>query len=734
MYKRENKLGISLIVLVITILVMIILAGVVVVSLQKNNPIEKAKEATFKQDMASIGEELEMFCVNAKAQDGNFDKVTLNASKKNLDYNTKKDSAKNIYEIIPSLGGSKYKNQIEVIAGNLFYKTPNKKEIPWLRELGIHYIGIVTGTVKIEGDTLIGVSNDYVNTGTFIIPNTVKKIAPGAFAGCEDIYDVIIPEGITEIPDNCFRNCSNLASVQIPSTVRRIGVGAFRGCGKLNNVNLPASLTKIEEEGFYWCRSLTNVTFNDNLEFIGKKAFSYTSLTKVELKEKVVELQQQAFEEILAEKVILPESIQNIRAYAFYRARCKELYVGKNAKIEDGAFRRMGNIEKLTISKDNPYHASDNNAVYNKDMSLLISAPANVKNFVVPNTVKVIANSAFRQSRDLENVVIPEGVTTIGENVFEECYKLKAVHIPSTVTSIGIRLLEGCRLESPAALTVAANNSAYKAYNGAILSKDGTEILTVADVNTSFTIPDTVTKIRNSAFAKCLKMKEVVIPNQQEKSIEMDVDSFRETGLKNVTIPGSVKLVRWGAFRGSKELESVTFEEGVNTLHGSLFENCEKLTKIYIPSTVVSISGDLLAVTPKLDNIQVSKDNLIFKAVDNMILSKDGTALYSVSDAKKIVKVPSGVKIIVGYSFLNSYTIEEVRLPSSVTTIQENAFLFCRSLSLINIPSGCNSIASNAFTQCSSLSRIVIDKPRGGIEGAPWGAPQGTKAVIWTQK
>ena len=47
--KRKN--GISLIVLVITILVMIILAGVVIVSLSKNNPIEKAKEAEFKTNV-----------------------------------------------------------------------------------------------------------------------------------------------------------------------------------------------------------------------------------------------------------------------------------------------------------------------------------------------------------------------------------------------------------------------------------------------------------------------------------------------------------------------------------------------------------------------------------------------------------------------------------------------------------------------------------------------------------
>ena len=60
---REQK-GISLIVLVITILVMIILAGVVVVSLQKNNPIEKAKTAKDTSNLSALKEELELYKTN----------------------------------------------------------------------------------------------------------------------------------------------------------------------------------------------------------------------------------------------------------------------------------------------------------------------------------------------------------------------------------------------------------------------------------------------------------------------------------------------------------------------------------------------------------------------------------------------------------------------------------------------------------------------------------------------
>ena len=64
----NKRKGISLIVLVITILVMIILAGVVVVSLQKNNPIKKAQEAKILTAVSTLKEELQLLQANSQLQ------------------------------------------------------------------------------------------------------------------------------------------------------------------------------------------------------------------------------------------------------------------------------------------------------------------------------------------------------------------------------------------------------------------------------------------------------------------------------------------------------------------------------------------------------------------------------------------------------------------------------------------------------------------------------------------
>ena len=54
----KSKKGISLIVLIITIIVVIILAAAVIITINKNNPVESAKEATFKEDVKSFQDDL----------------------------------------------------------------------------------------------------------------------------------------------------------------------------------------------------------------------------------------------------------------------------------------------------------------------------------------------------------------------------------------------------------------------------------------------------------------------------------------------------------------------------------------------------------------------------------------------------------------------------------------------------------------------------------------------------
>ena len=120
-----KKKGISLIVLIVTIIVIIILAAVVMLTINKNNPIEIAREARFKEDVRTFQDELAL-AVSQKviAGDQNDEKIT------ELDF-------EKIKEYISSFS-EKYRDKIVIEDNELKYKNEiDEKEKEWLKELNV---------------------------------------------------------------------------------------------------------------------------------------------------------------------------------------------------------------------------------------------------------------------------------------------------------------------------------------------------------------------------------------------------------------------------------------------------------------------------------------------------------------------------------------------------------------------------------------------------------------------
>ncbi|GAB6011907.1 leucine-rich repeat domain-containing protein [Viscerimonas tarda] len=72
--------------------------------------------------------------------------------------------------------------------------------------------------------------------GDYIIPNSVKTIARGAFGYCRKLTSVIIPNSVTSIEDWAFSYCGGLISITIPNSVESIGSQAFYYCSKLTDI------------------------------------------------------------------------------------------------------------------------------------------------------------------------------------------------------------------------------------------------------------------------------------------------------------------------------------------------------------------------------------------------------------------------------------------------------------------------------------------------------------------
>ncbi len=81
------------------------------------------------------------------------------------------------------------------------------------------------------------------------IPDVVNKIAPFAFANCDNLIGITIPNSVTEIGMFAFSNCKKLNSIIIPKSVKRIDNSIFFGCTSLNKIEVEKGNKVYHSEG-----------------------------------------------------------------------------------------------------------------------------------------------------------------------------------------------------------------------------------------------------------------------------------------------------------------------------------------------------------------------------------------------------------------------------------------------------------------------------------------------------
>ena len=111
----------------------------------------------------------------------------------------------------------------------------------------------------------------------------------------------------------------------------------------------------------------------------------------------------------------------------------------------------------------------------------------------------------------------------------------------------------------------------------------GTRAFRISNV-TSVSIPNTVTKISDSAFDNCLSLTSVNIPNSVT-SIGQSAFYGCEK-LTSITIPDGVTIIKDNTFAMCKKLSSINFGDSVESIGSSAFYGCESLTSLVIPNTV----------------------------------------------------------------------------------------------------------------------------------------------------
>lgn len=205
-------------------------------------------------------------------------------------------------------------------------------------------------------------------------------------------------------------------------------------------------------------------------------------------------------------------------------------------------------------------------------------------------------------------------------------------------------------------------------------------------------------------------------------NVTLDIDYFKKTKLKSVTIPNTLDYIRDEAFRGCNELREIIYEDGESAVEGiydahGFFLDLKFEYKLRIRDG----HDNVLVELPSLERIE-------YRNIDNV-----GKNLWL---PIKSITIPNSVEVINYEAFYGCEDLEEVIFEedSRLQWVGDRAFAQCSKLKMIKIPESATVFAS-AFEGCASLEEIdITDEQITGIARLLHSAYiDGFKYGIWNE-
>ncbi len=283
-----------------------------------------------------------------------------------------------------------------------------------------------------------------------VVPETVTKIADGAFRNCFTLQTIALPDTVTELPDSLFENCRNLQAVRFSDNLCAVGSRAFSGCIRLADVSLPETVSAVGTYAFASCRALQAVTLPNAIAVLTEGVFSdCVRLAEIKLPQELTAIGDNAFYNCYNLKAItLPETVTNLGASAFEGC---------------AALTEMSLPEAVTELPERIFYACYNLAGVSLPNGLeSIGAYAfydciKLAGLLFPDTLGEIGEYAFHGCESLTEVLIPAGVGQLAEGVFMACLQLSRLTLPQELQSVGKFAFAYCQtlsvLYMPASVT-----------------------------------------------------------------------------------------------------------------------------------------------------------------------------------------------------------------------------------------------------------------------------------------
>lgn len=216
--------------------------------------------------------------------------------------------------------------------------------------------------------------------------------------------------------------------------------------------------------------------------------------------------------------------------------------------------------------------------------------------------VDEIETDAFSACENLLRVILPTTIKRIGECAFSSS-SVQSVNMPDSLIEVAKRAFEDCRC-----LKELIFNSPHL-------------------------------KVGKSAFEGCISLNKVYFHCD---SVEFEQCAFKNSGIKEITLPASINIIKQGMFSLCGALQEFTVPKNVETIECNAFAGCTFMKKVLLPNGVKSIENGAFASVAlekfylpssveSIDGAPVSGKNLkhIFCYADGLIFKNE--------DYKKVV-------------------------------------------------------------------------------------------------
>ena len=412
------------------------------------------------------------------------------------------------------------------------FEGPEMEITPWHYHADkVKKMIIGDGVTKIGSYTFPGLTNlKQVHFG-----KNVKYIGSCAFSSCP-IEDLKLNDGLKEI-NYCAFSAASTKEFVIPDSVEKLGYAAFSGdfdtvkIGKgVKDFTYFSFITSakrfvVDPENKFLSNDSHGVLFNkDKTELIRFPVAS--DIEKYEIPNTVKYIFGEngydfhgAFSNYgdthNLKSVVIPESVETIGGAAFWESRSlTDIKIGSNIKHLGGyVFGNTG----YWLDESN----WGNGVLYIDNYLIDSKAEKCPSRFEIKNGTTLIGGFAFVNNQNIETLIIPDSVKIICESAFDWCENLKTVNL-----GMGVEIIE----------------------DGAF---GGCESLRSID------IPDSVKYLGKNSFSGCRGMRTLSIGNGVTE-IPQECFSFCEN-LKTISFTSNIRKIGDKAFNDNKELGAVYY-------------------------------------------------------------------------------------------------------------------------------------------------------------------------------